>query len=255
MTPSRLGRHAAVALGSCAMIAGAETRSPASPDAPAPAVAGATDDDGPVRVSLPTEADRVAWNRSGFRLGLGMLYGTLRGSQGAPGATMLGLSVRPGIRLDSQWSVYLPLQYMGITRGARFAASVEPTWHVTPYLAVGLGLGYAGFLGFSPPVDPFTGFPAEPDTSVAPGQSYTYPDARKPLTDCTGVGVAAVGRVEVAYVLGTRTRTHVALEAFRQWTGCEQGTGEVDPYTGTENVLRQWWAHTGLTLAWGLEWR
>jgi hypothetical protein len=162
---------------------------------------------------------------------------------------MTGLIIRPGIRLDADWSIYLPLQYAALTAGARFVASVEPTWHITHYLAVGAGLGYGGLIsassgGFGPPYD-----------VDQRGQSYTYLDTTTPLSECTGVGLAAHGRVELGYVLGPRSRTHVALEAFRQWTGCEQGTSVVDPYTGTENVRRQFWADTGLSLAWGIEWR
>ena len=61
--------------------------------------------------------------------------------------------------------------YAALTSGGRFVASVEPTWHLTPYLAVGLGLGYAGLIsassgGLGPPADP-----------NLLDQSYTYLDS------------------------------------------------------------------------------
>jgi hypothetical protein len=243
--------------GSCAALAALAL---AAPVAAAPAtVDGAppsrtitepADGDGPVRLSLPSESDRAAWGRSGFRLGLGVLYGALRGDGGVPSSSMLGLAIRPGVQLDADWAIYLPLQYAALASGARFVASIEPTWHVTPYLAVGLGLGYGGLIGQS------TGVlgPTVPDL-YAIGQSYTFVDTRTPLSQCDGVGLAVHGRVELGYVLGPRSRTHLALELFRQWTGCEQGSGSVDAYTGVEPVSRQLWTDVGLSLAWGIEWR
>jgi hypothetical protein len=222
--------------------------SPASAKPPTRAIVDGPDEDGPVRLSLPSESERAAWRRSGFRLGLGVLYGVLQGD-GLPDSSMTGLVIRPGIRLDADWSIYLPLQYAALSSGARFVASVEPTWHITPYLAVGAGLGYGGLISV------LTGGEGPPLDLDHLDQSYTYPDSRIPLSECNGVGLAAHGRVELGYVLGPRSRTHLAVEAFRQWTGCEQGIGVVDPYTGTENLRRQFWADTGLTLAWGIEWR
>lgn len=229
------------------LAAGAMVASPASATPPARAIVDEPDEDGPVRLSLPGESDRAAWRRTGFRLGLGLSYGMLRGDGELGSSRMTGLVIRPGIRLDGDWSIYLPLQYAALTSGARFVVSVEPTWHISSYLAVAAGLGYAGLASapsgsLGPPFDIFD-------------QSYTYLDTRIPLEDCSGVGLAAHGRVELGYVLGPRSRTHVALEAFRQWTGCQQGISVIDPYTGTENVRRQFWADTGLTLAWGIEWR
>jgi hypothetical protein len=224
------------------------------------AIAGAhrtawSDDDGTVRLSLPTEEDRAAWLRAGFRLGLGVLYGQLRGSGEVPDMSLKGVVIRPGIHLDPQWSVYLPLQYaLTSLGGARFAAAVEPTWHITPGIALGLGLGYAGLIG----VHPYgVGVQAGPETDLGMlGQSYTVPDATRPLSDCTGVGVTALARIELGYVLGPRSRTHLALEALGQWTGCEEDifSGR-DPFTGVQYTLRQWWAHRGVSLSWGIEWR
>jgi len=207
--------------------------------------------DGPVRLSLASEADRVAWLRSGFRLGLGLSYGTLNGHGAVPDFTTRGVSIRPGIRLDPQWSIYLALQYAALTGGvARFASTVEPTWHLTPHLAAAVGLGYAGIAGYSR----FDMMPLQPAVGTL-GQSYTFPDAKMPLPHCTGVGLTALARLELGYVLGPRTRTHIAAEAFEQWTGCEDASGTIDVFSGKELVRRQWWAHTGASVSWGIEWR
>jgi hypothetical protein len=212
------------------------------------------DDDGVVRLSLPTEEDRTAWQRSGFRLALGALYGRLRGSGEVPDLTLTGVVIRPGIRIDPQWSIYVPLQY-AVTdhRGARFAAAVEPTWHATPGIALGFGVGYAGLVGINTYGDVFGSGP-EDDLGML-GQPYTFPDAKTPLSECTGVGITALARVELGYVLGRRSRTHIALEALGQWTGCEESTFRRDSFTGVEYVFRQWWGHAGMSLSWGIEWR
>jgi len=212
------------------------------------------DDDGAVRLSLPTEEDRTAWQRSGFRLALGALYGRLRGSGEVPDLTLTGVVIRPGIRIDPQWSIYVPLQYAVTDHGgARFAAAVEPTWHATPNIALGFGVGYAGLLSIRT-YGPVFGAGPEEDLGML-GQPYTFPDASKPLSVCTGVGITALARLELGYVLGRRSRTHVALEALGQWTGCEESTFSRDTFTGAEYMLRQWWGHAGMSLSWGIEWR
>lgn len=205
--------------------------------------------DGPIRLSLPTDDDRIAWTHSGFRLGLEIQYGLASGTGARPTGALLGVAIRPGVRLDRAWSIYVPLHYATLGAGGRFAAALEPTWHITPNLAVGLGAGYAGLLSvqsgrtmFDPAYDGIT-------------QPYTFPDAAVPLFECTGVGISATGRIELGYVLGPRSRTQVALEVLGQWTGCEYGIGVVDPYTGVEDVHRQFWGHLGGALTWGIEWR
>ena len=209
------------------------------------------DDDGPVRLSLPTAEDRALWQRSGFRLGLGALYGQLLGSGSVMDLTLKGVTIRPGIRLDSRWGLYLPVGYAVTDHsGAQFAATVEPTWYATPNIAFALGLGYAGLIG----VHEFVLTPPEQAFEQI-GQSYTFPDASTPVSRCDGYGVLGLGRMELGYVLGPRSRTHLALEVIGQWTGCELSHGGKDRYSGMEYVIRQWWGHTGFTLSWGIEWR
>src|SRR5438046_1672626 len=74
---------------------------PTNMPAPATTAAPAKDDEGPPRLSLPTESDRDAWLRGGFRLSLGMVYGRLVGLEGAPSGRLLGATVRLGLRLDA----------------------------------------------------------------------------------------------------------------------------------------------------------
>jgi hypothetical protein len=215
----------------------------------APALALA--DDGEPRLSLPTEADRQAWRRPGFRLELAGGYGELAGLRGAPSARLYAAALRAGVRLDDDWSVVASLQYAlarrGV-RGLRYAGTIDPTWHVTPSLSLALGFGFGGIVGSTDGMDPAPGGD-EIETS------YTFPDARTPLADCSGVGAAALARAEWSYVIGPRASTSIALEALGQWTGCVADTGRVEPDTGEAIVRRQWWPHAGITLSLGVAWR
>jgi hypothetical protein len=212
------------------------------------------DDDGEPRLSLPTQADRDAWRNSGFRLGLGLVYGRLVGLRGAPSGRLIGPTVRVGLRLDPSWSILASFQYAAASQpgglsGLRFAGTLDPTWHVTPSISLAVGLGFGGI------VEGRTGrMDADPLPSTL-DTSYTFPDARHPVASCSGVGVAGLARAEWAYVLGPRAQTSVALEVVGQWTGCVDDTNRVEPDTGTAIVRRQWWPHTGVTLAWGIAWR
>ncbi len=240
---------------------GAPSPGPAAPTsasttavAPAASAAKPADDDGEPRLSLPTQADRDAWRTSGFRLGLGLVYGRLVGLRGAPSGRLIGPTVRVGLRLDPSWSILASFQYAAASQpgglsGLRFAGTLDPTWHVTPSISLAVGLGFGGI------VEGRTGrMDADPLPSTL-DTSYTFPDARHPVASCSGVGVAGLARAEWAYVLGPRAQTSVALEVVRQWTGCVDDTHRVEPDTGIAIVRRQWWPHTGVTLAWGIAWR
>jgi len=239
----------------------------AAPRAPLPTAASATaespsaaaakpasDDDGEPRLSLPTQADRDAWRNSGFRLGLGLVYGRLIGLRGAPSGRLIGPTVRVGLRLDQSWSILASFQYAAASQpgglsGLRFAGTLDPTWHVTPSISLAVGFGFGGI------VEGRTGrMDADPLPSTI-DTSYTFPDSRHPVASCSGVGAAGLVRGEWAYVLGPRTQTSVALEVVGQWTGCVDDTNRIEPDTGTAIVRRQWWPHTGVTLAWGVAWR
>jgi hypothetical protein len=198
-------------------VAPAHADEPTSPSAPT-APAKIEDEDGEPRLSLPTAADRAAWQTGGFRLGLGLVYGRLVGLRGAPSGRLLGPTIRIGVRLDDSWSVLASFQYAAASQdgglsGLRFAGTVDPTWHVTPNLSIALGFGFGGIVeGPTGRMDPEP-LPSTLDTS------YTFPDARPPIASCSGVGAAGLARVEWAWVLGPRSQTGVAIEAVGQWTG------------------------------------
>jgi hypothetical protein len=222
---------------------------------PAPAAAGSfRDEDGQAKLSLPTEADRDAWLRSGFRLGLGATYGRLYGLDRAPDGHLLGVLVRLGLRLDADWSVLASFQYQrasqaGGLSGLRFAGTLDPTWHATRHLSLAVGLGFGGI------VEGSTGRPDVDPLGSTLSSSYTLPTGSPPLPSCSGVGAAGLARLGWSMVLGPRSAMNVDLEAIGQWTGCVQDTGRVEPDSAKAIVRRQWWPHVGATAAWGITWR
>jgi hypothetical protein len=212
------------------------------------------DDEGEPRLSLPTEADRDAWLRSGFRMGLGIVYGEFAGLEGAPSGRLRGVTVRMGLRLDADWSVLASFQYAlasspGGLDGLRFAGTIDPTWHVTRHLSLAVGFGFGGI------VEGSTGRPDVMPFASTINTSYTFPGASPPLPSCSGVGAAALARAEWAIILGPRAATSFSVEAVGQWTGCVADTGNVEVDTGQAIVRRQWWPHAGATVGWGMTWR
>ena len=232
------------------------TSTPMPTPTPAPAPTGKQDEEGEPRLSLPTEADRDAWLRSGFRFGLGLSTGRLRGLDGAPSGRLTGFLVRLGLRLDADWSVLASFQYdvaspsgAGGLSGLRFAGTIDPTWHATRHLALAVGLGFGGM------VETNTG---RADVSPLPStlnSSYTFPGASPPLPSCSGVGVAGLLRAEWSFVLGPRSSTSLGVEARGQRTGCVADTGRVEDDSGQAIVRRQWWPHLGASAVWGITWR
>lgn len=239
-------RLIAVALGLAPTIAGADTQSPPS---------GSKDEgDGAPRLSLPTEADRDAWTRPGFRFGLGVAYGKLDGLDGAPGGRLVGAVVRAGLRLDREWSLLLSFNYALASAthelsGLRFSGTLDPTWHVTRNLSVSVGFGFGGIV---------EGTPDRADVAPLPStieSSYTFPDASMPLPSCSGVGGAGLVRVEWAQVIGPRAALTFAIEGIAQATECIDDTGRIEPDTARPIERRQLWSHFGGQLALGVTWR
>nr|HEX4313807.1 hypothetical protein [Kofleriaceae bacterium] len=240
----------ALAIGVFAMLVA--TSAAADPD---PKPKPKADDDGEPKLSLPTESDRVAWTSGGFRLGLGIAYGDMAGLRGAPSGRLLGARMHAGLRLDHDWSLMTTFEYASASRhlglsGLRFLGTVDPTWHVTRALSVAVGFGFGGIVEGKG-----TG---RPDVSPFPGeldQSYTFSSSEHPLPSCSGVGEAAVARVDYAWVIGPRSQTHVSVEALGQYTKCVDPTGRVEPDTAQPIVRIQYWAHSGVELEWGVTWR
>ncbi|MBV8756569.1 MAG: hypothetical protein JO257_04825 [Deltaproteobacteria bacterium] len=212
------------------------------------------DDDGAVRLSLPTESDRAAWTQPGFRLALGMAYGRMQGLRGAPSGRLLGPLLHAGLRLDKDWSIYASFMYAGASQSKglsalRFAGTIDPTWHATPSLALAVGFGFAGL------VEGRTSRPDPDPLGSTLDTSYTFPDASHPLPSCSGVGAAGLARGTYAYVMGPRATFNVELEVFGQYTACIDRTGRVEPDTARPIIREQYWPHVGVSLALGFAWR
>ena len=214
-----------------------------------------TEEEGPPKLSLPTEADRQAWQRPGFRLALGFTYGELRGLRGAPSGRLMGPKLRVGLRLDADWSLLGSFEYTSAYRdggelnGLRFAGTLDPTWHITRSLSLAFGFGFGGIVE----AQAVRSDPMPLGDEIE--SSYTFPDASTPLASCSGVGAAALVRGEWSYVLGPRSRFDVAAEIVGQWTGCVSDTNNLEPDSGTAIVRRQYWPHAGATLTLGITWR
>ena len=243
-----------VAVAVTAVGAPARAQTKESGNTTAPISAKADDEEGVPKLSMPTEADRVAWQKSGFRLGLGLAYGRFDGLRGPPSGRLLGAQLHAGLRLDPQWSIMTSFQYASVSQkgglsGLRFAGTIDPTWHVSPRFSIAVGFGFGGIVeGNTGRADPMP-LGSTLDTT------YTFPDARTPLPSCSGVGSAGLVRLEYQWVIGPRTATSVAFEAIGQYTGCVNRTGRVEPDTATPIERHQYWAHAGATLAWGVTWR
>lgn len=218
----------------------------------APISAKPDDEEGVPKLSLPTEADRVAWLNPGFRLGLGLVYGRMYGIHGPPDGRILGAQMHAGLRLDAQWSLYTTFQYAsaaapGALSGLRFEGTVDPTWNVTRAFSLAVGFGFGGIVeGRTSRAD---NAPQATDVSI------TLPSARDPLPSCSGVGVVGLARATYAWVLGPRASTNLELETFGQYTECVDRTGMVDPDTAAPIQRTQYWPHVGVTLSWGITWR
>jgi hypothetical protein len=216
--------------------------------------ASADPNDPPAKVSLATEPDGSAWQSSGFRLGLSVEGGGLAGIRGAPSGRLFGVELHAGLRLDEDWSIDTTFAYglaksSGGLDGVRFAGTVDPTWHVTHTWSIAIGFGFGGII---------EGNTGRSDPAPLPStldNSYTFPNARRPIASCSGVGVAGLVRGAWTHVLGPRASTNVSLELIGQYTACSDGTGTNDPDTGAEIVRRQYWPHAGAALSWGVVWR
>ena len=206
------------------------------------------------KLSLPTESDRVAWTKPGFRLGLGLEYGRLDGLRGAPSGRLIGAVLHAGLRLDEDWSlmttfIYASASQSGGLKGLRFAGTIDPTWHVTRSLSLAFGFGFGGI------VEGSTGRKDADPLGNTINTSYTFGSSTHPVTSCSGVGVASLLRAAYTWVLGPRSATSVELEIIGQYTSCIDKTGRVDPDTAQPIVRTQYWPQAGATLGWGFSWR
>ncbi len=225
-----------------------------------------SDDDAlEIKLSLPTESDRMAWKNPGFRILLGWDYGWMHGLSGAPGGRGNGVVIRFGSRLDQDWSLMLNFAYGSIgaasasgtygtpstgLSGLRFMGTLDPTLHVTDHLQLAMGFGFAGITeGRSGRTEPAA---EQLNTLVS---SFTLPKAYPPVASCSGVGVGSLLRAEYLFVLGPMLTSGATLQVDGQWTGCVQTTRSVDSDTAQPVTRRQWWPHVGGSLGWVVGWR
>jgi hypothetical protein len=230
---------------------------PAPVDAPAEASASVDEDDPPLRLSLPTQADRDAWRTAGFRVESGLLYGGVSGLGGAPDGVGWGFFTRVGARLDADWSLLLAFRYGAVSGavgqdllGLRYAVTAQPVLHLGERWSVAMGLGVAGFVeGGSGRPEPDG---ATRDALVAP---YTVPGDSAALPSCNGAGAVAQLRLAWTFVLGPMSATALEAMVDGQRSLCVDDTGRVEPDTATAIVRRQWWTHVGWSFGWSFQWR
>ena len=215
----------------------------------------AKDDEGPPRLSLPTESDRDAWLRSGFRLSLGLVYGRLAGLEGAPSGRLLGATLRLGLRLDADWSrarVVSVRERVGARRPVGAAVRGHDRSDVARDARTSRSRSASASAASS------RGAPAGPTSTRCPTRSRPrtrFPARRRRCRAAAASARPALARAEWTFVLGPRSATSLGLEAIGQWTGCVDDTGRVEPDTGQAIVRRQYWPHVGATGTWGFTWR
>ncbi len=220
------------------LASGCATATPGSEDSPI------------IRLSLPTKEDYESWNEMGFRLQLGYGPGRLFGADDLPSSTVHAMSVRGGVRLNLDWSLYAHLRYEiadGETDGLRYVGTIEPTYHITDGFTLSLGLGIGGLI-----VDTLE--PAEM-TAGRPGPPRTRVDTTPALDSCTGTGVVATARLEYNIVLGSLFSMGPAAWSDVQYTACVDEIDGVDPETGGPSQVRQYWRHHSASLGWMFSWR
>jgi hypothetical protein len=212
------------------------------------------DDDGEVKLSLPTETERQAWLRPGFRLSLGFAYGELLGLRGAPSGRELGVGMHAGLRLDADWSLIASFQYARISSpngisGLRFSGTLDPTWHVTRAFSLAIGVGFGGLIN---------GRTNNADINPLPNtldSSYTYGSSNPALNLCSGGGVVGVVRGQYAWVIGPRGEIYLEGQIIGNYIECVDPTGRTEPDTAQPIVRTQYWPMSGGTLSLGFTWR
>ena len=225
---------------------------PSLAHAQAPAAA-EDDDDFKFVVSLPTTDDRQAWQSPGFRMEIGYGRGGLWGAQAAPDADTYAALIRPGVRLEGPWSLYTSLAYavaLGGMSGVQYAVTVEPVFHLSDAVRLGVGVGFGGI------IEGGAAARGEPDAvqrdALVGNQTLSSSD--RPLQSCSGSGPVGVARLEWWVVMGPLSSVGLSFEGGWHRTGCEDDTGRVEPDTGDAIVRRQWWSHqswrTSLLFGW-----
>jgi hypothetical protein len=225
-------------------------------NADAPGDPSATQDDQlQIRLSLPTESDREAWQKPGLRVFLGGSWQQFSGLYGAPSGNGFGAVMRIGARLDRDWSLLASFHYGGVSAtkglaGLRYAGTIDPTWHITPNFDLAVGMGVGGIVegrGDRPEADL--------DELASLATSRTWASARTPFGVCQGAGLAGLVRGGWMTVLGPLSSLGISVELAGQWTACQQTTTRAEADTARPIVRRQWWAHSGAIAGLVFAWR
>ena len=227
----------------------ARSRSPRPrPSTRSPAARRAKDDEGPPRFSLPTQSDRDAWLRGGFRLSLGPDVRPPR----RPGRRAQRPAARPeGARRPAPRRRLVAVRVVSIQRRARtagrssalrFAGTIDPTWHATRHLSLAFGFGFGGIVeGITRPTR------RRPDCRTRSRPRTRSPTRARRCRAAAASARRAGARASGRTCSGRARRPASALEVLGQWTGCVADTGRVEPDTGQAIVRRQWWPHAGAT--------
>jgi hypothetical protein len=200
-----------------------------------------------VRLSLPTESDRQAWESPGLRVSIGYGTGAMRGFGPAWSFSSSGVTLRPMVRIDRHWGLGVSMFYGSAPNGVRWSVTAEPTLYLWRQLAVSVGLGFGG-LTVSDFSIPSLGFAGREVVSrdVIEGEK---------LSSCEGSAATSVLRAEYLFVVGALFATGPYLQGNAQWTRCQQRFGPPDPETGVPVSLTQWWRQAGWTAGWWFVWR
>jgi hypothetical protein len=242
-----------------ALLAAAATPAPApaagAPGAPAPIVHVmdekeriALEQTDNVRLSLPTQSDRDAWQNPGLRVQLGYGYGIVQGSGPAFSFRSQTALLRPSVRLDRQWALGIALLYGTAPNGVRWSVTAEPTFFIWRGLSVAAGIGFGGLLVSN----------GNASSGTLQGSAVTVSrdttDGER-LTSCSGSALTSALRAEYMFVAGALFASGPFAQLNAQWTHCQATFGRTDQETGMPIVLTQWWQQQGGTFGWWFAWR
>ena len=237
------------------MTAAAPATASARHSARPPRRAAKSDDDEAPKLSLPTEADRVAWQQPGFRLGLGVAYGRLRRPARRAEWPAPRCAAARWLAARCRWSLIASFQYASASgrrraSGLRFAGTLDPTWHVTPSFSLAVGFGFGGIVEGRTSASR-----CQPAGRARRHRATRSPNAHTPLPSCSGVGVAGLARAEYAWVLGPRSQTWWRSRSIGQYTGCVETPGASSPTPRQSDRAPPVLGAPGVRLAVGIAWR
>jgi hypothetical protein len=201
-----------------------------------------------VRLSLPTQSDRDAWQNPGLRVQLGYGYGIVKGTGPAFSFHSQTALLRPSVRLDRHWGLGVELLYGTGPNGVRWSVTAEPTFFAWRGLALSAGLGFGGLMVSNPnaPSGTLQGAAVTVSRNTVEGER---------LQSCSGSALTSAVRAEYLFVAGALFASGPYAQWNGQWTECTATYGRTDAETGMPIVLTQWWQQQGVTFGWWFAWR